>query len=80
MLLGIVVIVVTVLFIIRRSLAASSVAATNMNKRMTKDPMLLTHHYNCLSWEKSIYRCNCYMQWVQEDMMELDRLRQTASE
>ena len=80
MLLAIVVIVVTVLFIIRRSLAASNVAATNMNKRMTKDPMLLTHHYNCLSWEKNIYRCNCYMQWVQEDMKELDRLREAASE
>jgi hypothetical protein len=80
MLLGIVVIVVTVLFIMHRWLGVSNAVATNMNKRMTKDPMLLTHHYNCLSWEKNIYRCNCYMQWVQEDMKELDRFRETTSE
>ena len=82
MLLVIVAIAATVLFIMHRWLGASNVIVTNMNKgsRITKDPMLLTHHYNCLSWEKNTYLCNCYMQWVQDDLRELDRLREAASE
>lgn len=80
MLLVIVVTVVTVLFIMHRWLGASNVTVMNMNKgaRLSKDLKLLTHHNNCVFWKESNYNCNCYMKWIQQELKELDRLREAA--
>ena len=50
----------------------------NARRPKNLDKKMLTHHYDCMFWDTNHKKCDCYIQWIQEDLKELDRLREAA--